>query len=259
MVPWDMKFRFYDEASASYKFLQTTTALPEYYDLWYNFLASFKDHLEEKGWFDKTHIAMDERSEEDMLRAYDIANSLGFKMALAGNYHSSLVDKLSDYCVSYGQAKFFSSEQLAERRANGCVTTIYTSCAEREPNIYSNSLPSEAAFLPIYAAAVGVDGYLHWSWINWAEEPLMDTRYRLFGAGDTYFYYPGNRPSVRFERLVEGIQQYEKIQILREEYQGDAQCLAELETLLEPFTRSTIKASECAELVDAVESFLNRE
>ena len=87
----------------------------------------------------------------------------------------------------------------------------------------------------------------------------MDTRYRQFGAGDTYFYYPGNRPSVRFERLVEGIQQYEKIQILREEYQGDAQCLVELETLLEPFTRSTIKASECAELVDAVESFLNRE
>lgn len=257
MVPWDMNFRFYDEASRCYMMLHTTTATPEYYDLWHSFLTSFKAHLVAKGWFSKTHIAMDERSEEDMQRAYDIAHSLGFKMALAGNYHTSLVDKLDDYCVAYAQAKFFTEEQLEARRAKGYVTTLYTCCAEREPNIYSNSLPSEAAFLPIYAAAVGVDGYLHWSWINWAEEPLCDTRYRLFGAGDTYFYYPGNRSSVRFERLIEGVQQYEKVQILRDEYLNNPEMLARLDALLEPFLCGSITGADCAELVDAVENFLN--
>jgi hypothetical protein len=259
MVPWDMSFRYYDEATMSYNFLQTTTNTPEYYDLWCSFLEAFKAHLIEKGWFDKTCIAMDERSEEDMQCAYAIAHSLGFRMALAGNYHRSLVDKLNDYCVAYDHARFFTAEERALRRDRGYVTTFYTSCADREPNIYSNSLPSEAAFLPIYAAAVGVDGYLHWSWINWAEEPLADTRYRLFGAGDTYFYYPGNRSSIRFERLVEGIHQYEKIQIIRNEYRDDPQCLAELDALLEPFLRGDIKGEECAKLVGDIENFLNRE
>ena len=36
-------------------------------------------------------------------------------------------------------------------------------------------------------------------------------------SGDTYLIYPGARSSVRFERLSEGIQDYEKIRILRKE------------------------------------------
>lgn len=259
MVPWDMNFRYYDEASGEYRFIHTSTSTPEYHDLWYSFLESFKAHLLDRGWFEKTHIAMDERSEADMQRAYNIANSLGFKVALAGNYHASLVDKLSDFCVAYGQVKYFSDAELQMRKERGFVTTLYTCCAEREPNIYSNSLPSEAAFLPIYAAATNMDGYLHWSWINWDEHPLTDSRYRMFGAGDTYFYYPGNRPSVRFERLIEGIQQYEKIQILREEYDSQPEKLAELNALLECCADSGIKGSDCAALVDAVETFLNGE
>lgn len=257
MVPWDMKFRFYDEASESYRFLWTSTATPEYYDLWHNFLVAFKSHLQDKGWFDKTHIAMDERSEQDMLRAYMIAHELGFKVALAGNYHASLVDKLNDFCVAYEQVGYFTAEELQLRRDRGYVTTLYTSCADREPNIYSNSLPSEAAFLPIYAAATGMDGYLHWSWINWDEHPLTDSRYRMFGAGDTYFYYPGNRSSIRFERLVEGIQQYEKIHILRDEYRNNPEKLTELNALLEQCRRGDVRGTDCAELVDAIESILN--
>lgn len=257
MVPWDMNFRYYDEASGKYKYIRTRTSSIQYYHLWYSFLSSFREHLQQRGWFDKTHIAMDERSESDMLNAYNIAHSLGFKVALAGNYHASLVDKLADLCVAYVQVERFSEGELLYRKDRGYVTTFYTCCAEREPNIYSCSLPAEAAYLPIYAAAMNIDGYLHWSWINWAEEPLMDTRYRLFGAGDTYFYYPGNRSSVRFERLIEGIHQYEKIHILRDEYQGDRAKFAELDALLSRFANTSIKGAECAVLVNDIERFLN--
>ena len=259
MVPWDMKFRYWDEATGSYQFLQTSTKTPEYRELWTNFLTAFKVHLVKKGWFEKTNIAMDERAESDMLNAYQIASALGFKMALAGNYHSSLSDKLEDFCVALGQDKRFTPEQRAARRTKGQVTTIYTSCADVEPNIYSNSLPAEAAFLPLYAAANDLDGYLHWAWINWDEHPLTDSRFRKFGAGDTYCYYPGNRSSVRFERLIEGIHQFEKVQILKEEYKDNPEKMAKLNALLETFKSHAVVGEDCAEKVNAIEKFLNAE
>ena len=257
MVPWDMSFRYWDEASSSYQTITTTTGATTYQNLWNSFLSSFKTHLQSKGWFEKTNIAMDERAEADMLNAYNIASNLGFKMALAGNYHSSLSDKLQDFCVALGQDKDFTEAQREYRKANNMVTTVYTSCADVEPNIYSNSLPAEATFLPIYAAANDLSGYLHWSWMNWAESPLKDTRFRLFGAGDTYCYYPGNRSSVRFERLVEGIHQYEKIQILKAEYANNSEKLGALNDLLARFVSHSISGEQCASYVNDLEDFLN--
>ena len=256
MLPWDMSFRYFDEASNSYKTLTTTYSSTEYRELWTNFLTAFKAHLQQKGWFEKTVIAVDERGEAAMLKAYEIANALGFKMALAGNYHSSLCDILHDKCVQLGQEHYITAAQLASRKAQNRITTFYTSCANSEPNIYTNSYPAEAAYLPIYAAKMNLDGYLHWSWMNWDEDPLIDSRYRKFGSGDTYCYYPGNRSSVRFERLIEGIHQYEKIQILREEYSDNADKLYKLNTLLGRFNGS-IAGEECAAVVDDLEAFLN--
>ena len=256
MLPWDMSFRYFDEASNSYKNLTTTYSSTEYRELWTSFLTAFKAHLQQKGWFEKTVIAVDERGEAAMLKAHEIANALGFKMALAGNYHGSLCDILHDKCVQLGQEHHITAAQLADRKSKNRVTTYYTSCANSEPNIYTNSYPAEAAYLPIYAAKMNLDGYLHWSWMNWDEDPLTDSRYRKFGSGDTYCYYPGNRSSVRFERLIEGIHQYEKIQILREEYSDDADMLYKLNTLLGRFTGS-VAGEECAALVDDLEAFLN--
>ena len=256
MLPWDMSFRYFDEASNSYKNLTTTYSSTEYRELWTNFLTAFKAHLQQKGWFEKTVIAVDERGEDAMLKAHEIANALGFKMALAGNYHSALCDILHDKCVQLGQEHHITAAQLESRKSKNRVTTFYTSCANSEPNIYTNSYPAEAAYLPIYAAKMNLDGYLHWSWMNWDEDPLTDSRYRKFGSGDTYCYYPGNRSSVRFERLIEGIHQYEKIQILREEYSDNADKLYKLNTLLGRFIGS-VAGEDCAALVDDLEAFLN--
>ena len=256
MLPWDMSFRYFDEASGSYKTLSTTYSSAEYRELWTNFLTAFKAHLQQKGWFEKTVIAVDERGEAAMLKAHEIANALGFKMALAGNYHGSLSDILHDKCVQLGQEHHFTAAQLADRKSKNRVTTFYTSCANSEPNIYTNSYPAEAAYLPIYAAKMNLDGYLHWAWCNWDEHPLTDSRFRKFGSGDTYCYYPGNRSSVRFERLIEGIHQYEKIQILREEYKNDENKLADLQALLDRFNGANA-GTECAAIVNDLENFLN--
>ena len=49
--------------------------------------------------------------------------------------------------------------------------------------------------------------------------------------------YPYGRSSVRFEKLIEGIQAYEKVRILREEFtaENNTSKLAKLDTLLQMF------------------------
>lgn len=217
MVPWDMTFRYYDEASCDVVNLKTTTETPEYRDIWTNYLQAFAAHLKEKGWFDKTCIAMDERGLPDMLRAYHIAQYAvpGMKMTLAGNHHQELADILHDYSVAYGQD--FTDEERAQRLAEGKYSTYYTCCTDAHPGLFSNSNPVDATFIPLYALAAGFDGWLHWSWLNWTDDPLHDSRFFLFAPGDTYFFYPGPRSSLRHERLLEGIQQYEKAAVLRAE------------------------------------------
>lgn len=213
MVPWDMTFRYTTEAGDTIN-LKTTTETAEYRDLWIDYLRNFAAHLREKGWFDKTCIAMDERGLADMLRAYHIAQYAvpGIRMTLAGNYHKELSGILHDYAVAYGQT--FTPEEKAARRAEGKFSTYYTCCTDAHPGLFSNSNPVDATFIPLYAAAADFDGWLHWSWLNWTDDPLRDSRFFLFAPGDTYVFYPGPRSSLRHERLLEGIQQYEKLRIV---------------------------------------------
>ena len=56
--------------------------------------------------------------------------------------------------------------------------------------------------------------------MNWDDHPLTDSRYRLFPPGDTYFVYPGNRSSVRYERFIEGVQTAEKYVVLTKAYKA---------------------------------------
>ena len=49
MVPWDMSFRYYDEAQGKEVDLKTTTSSAEYKALWTAFLKSFAAHLKQQG------------------------------------------------------------------------------------------------------------------------------------------------------------------------------------------------------------------
>ena len=260
MVPWDMKFRYFDEAQGQQVDLAATTSSQEYRELWTAFLTDFAAHLKQKGWFDRTCIAMDERGLDAMHDAYRVAQQAvpGLKMALAGNYHAELVDKLHDYCIAYGQD--FSAEELAARRRQGRVSTTYTCCSNTHPNLFSNSLPAEAAFLPVYCIANQFDGYLHWSWMNWDDKSLTDTRYRLFAPGDTYLIYPGPQTSVRYERFIEGVALAEKVRLLRQELAASHQNerLERLNRLVQRFEPDDYPEGEtAATLVDALKAEVN--
>ncbi len=260
MVPWDMTFRYYDEAQRKDVDLHTTTSSEEYRELWTSFLQNFAQHLRAKGWFNKTCIAMDERGLDNMLDAYRVAQAAvpGIKMALAGTYHAELVDKLHDYCIGFGEA--FTPDELARRKAMGGKSTTYTCCSNTEPNLFSNSLPAEAAYLPIYSIANGFEGYLHWSWMNWADKPLTDSRFRLFAPGDTYLVYPGCCSSVRYERFIEGVALAEKVRLLTDEFRqkGDTAALERLDSLVKAFAPAGIPEGRTASsMVNELETAVN--
>ena len=113
-----------------------------YHDLWLSMLKDFAAHLKSKGWFDITHIAMDERPMPDMLKALKIIREAdpNFKVSLAGSLHKELSDELNDYCIAI--AEKFSEEMKTKRKAEGKITTYYTCCAESHPNTYTFSLDS---------------------------------------------------------------------------------------------------------------------
>jgi hypothetical protein len=67
---------------------------------------------------------------------------------------------------------------------------------------------------------MGFDGFLRWAYNSWPKDPNVDSRFIKWPSGDDFLVYPGARSSVRFERLREGIQDYEKIRILRTELAG---------------------------------------
>lgn len=252
MIPWKLSFQYFDQASNTLKYLDTKVGTAEYKDYWHAFLKDFAAHLKQKGWFEITTIAMDERPMVAMQQVIKLVNEAdpGYKVALAGNYHQEIEAGLQDYCIASGQ--FFPADVLAARKAAGKISTVYTCCSEPYPNTFSFSPTAEAVWLPLYASAKGFDGYLRWAYNSWTENPLPNTRFHTWAAGDCYLVYPGGRSSIRMERLVEGIQDFEKIRILKEEFKNSPEKLSELNAALAELEIKSLATRPAAEMVNQV-------
>ena len=245
MLPWNNELHYRDGSTGRFVDVTADPGTPAFEALWEPFLTDFTGHLRKKGWLGRTNIAMDERSPEEMTDALGLlrktAPELG--IAMADNKNSYLnYPFINSMCVKVRDR--VPPQHIAERRAQGFITTYYVCCSDRFPNMFTFSAPAEAVYAGWYMAACGYDGFLRWAYNSWVGEPLTDSRFRTFPAGDTYIIYPGARSSVRFERLVEGIQDAEKISILKKEFAAKgtpeaASRLEQLETLLSGFATIT--------------------
>lgn len=219
LVPWHYRFDYYDCATNSVKELACRPGEQKYHDFIVPFLRDFSRHLREKGWFQRTHIAMDERPKDQMEAAWQTIQDADpeFKIEGAANYSvdSEAADRVDDISVAF-QYDLIKGEGLRRRTAKGQKITFYTCCGPERPNTFTFSPPAESAYLGLHAAACGYDGYLRWAYNSWPKQPNEDSRFGNWPAGDTYLVYPEGS-SIRFERLVEGIQAYEKIRLLRPE------------------------------------------
>lgn len=263
MIPWALQFDYIDQATSSPATFQAAPGSEEYNEYWGAFIADFARHLKAKGWFEKTMIAMDERPLESMQAVLGLIRKVepAFKISLAGNYHEPVIYDIVDFSETFSGKREFPESAKAKRKELGLTTTFYTCCAEANPNMFVISNPDEAAWLGWFAQADGYDGYLRWAYNSWTLDPLTDARFRTWPAGDCFVVYPGGRGSVRFSKLVEGIQDFEKVRILRSRWQetGNEAKLGQLTGILKSFTSETVLAEGPTKALAAAKSFLDRQ
>lgn len=259
MVPWKIAFTYNDEATGKEAIFTHAIGTPEYNEFWGTMLTDFTGHLKAKGWFGITTIAMDERPMPAMQSVIKLLKSIdtGWKVSLAGDYHKEVESDIFDYCIASNLK--YPADVLQKRKQQNKISTWYTCCAEKYPNAFTFSPPDEMVWMGWYTAATGMDGYLRWAYNSWPKAPLSDSRFTAWPAGDTFLVYPGALSSVRFEKIVEGIQDFEKIRLLRKEYQSKQQTaqLNKLETVLKTFEIKQLSTESAEITVAKAKSLLN--
>lgn len=263
MIPWHNSFRYFDETENDFKTLIANPGSPAFENHWRPFLLAFREHLKNKKWLDKTCIAMDERGLKDMLAMIKFvkATTPELKIAFAGGYHPEIVDDVYDMCVFIKPLS--DTSKMKERNNKHLPTTFYVCCSKPEhPNNFTFSPLAENTLMGWYASAAGYNGFLRWAYNSWVKDPEHDSRFRTWPAGDTYLVYPGARSSIRYERLREGIQDFEKIRILKDFFikegtETSKQKLNRLNEMLKPFTLSNVTDDNASVMVNKGKEVLN--
>ena len=214
-IPWGERFRYKEEATGKYITEQWLPTSSIFRQNWNVFLTDLKSHLEKKGWFGKTYLGINENAMEQTLAAIKVMkdHSPAWKITYAGDWHPELDGLLDDYSCVYGKEP--SMSEVQKRTARKQTSTYYVCCTPAKPNTFVFSPPVEGRWLGWYSFAYGYDGFLRWAYDAWPADPVRDARHLLWPAGDCYMVYPGAASSIRFEKMREGISDYEKLRILR--------------------------------------------
>ena len=264
IAPWRTNFRFYDIATDSQVSLPFEYGDETYRSIWIPLLRDFARHLRIRGWFDKTYLAVDERGVEVMQKVIAVAREAdpAYKFALAGNYHPEIERDLADYSLDlFGDGTYLKDADgraISDRRAaEGKFTTFYICCGEGHPNTFTISPLAESASLGWYALCNHYNGMLRWAYNSWNKEPLYDGRWYNLTSGDNFMIYPQGWSSMRWERFVEGIQDYEKVLILRDEFAKKPRKLKKLEEAIAAFTHDRLWGGNVEPLVHEAQAILD--
>lgn len=214
-VSWGDRFRYMDDSTGNWVDANWPPGSDAYIRRWNDFLTALKAHLDKKGWLSRAYIGINESEMSQTLAAIKVvkAHWKGWKITYAGDWHKELDGLLDDYCFLYGKES--GPEAVKARAARGLTTTYYVCCNPAKPNNFVFSPPVEGSWISWYAAAAGYNGFLRWAYEAWPEDPVRDARFGSWPAGDCFLVYPGANSCIRFEKLREGIADYEKIRILR--------------------------------------------
>ncbi len=214
-IPWGERFRYIDEATGNYITEQWLPVSATFKINWNIFLTDLRSHLQKKGWLNKTYLGINENAMEQTLSAIKVIkdHSKQWKITYAGDWHPELDSLLDDYSCVYGKEPAMSD--VSKRSLKKQTSTYYICCTPPKPNTFVFSPPVEGRWLGWYAFAYGYDGLLRWAYDAWPADPVRDARHLLWPAGDAYMIYPGATSSIRFEKMREGIADYEKIKIIK--------------------------------------------
>lgn len=241
---------YHDEATNSTINLNAPLGSTEYNVRWNHFLTAFKIHLDSKGWFNKVILYLDEVSEAKLLNVTSLVhgNNANWKLGIAYSHGLSNASK----------ANFYDLSGILEDASNNGITsdkisTFYTSCTQTRPNNYvtPENNPAEMTWMGWHAFKENYDGYLRWAFDYWQLSDPFDARDGGHTAGDFSIIYRGSNgspseilSSIRFEMLREGIQDFEKLKILKTSLEGssnpyDQEILNELNNIINDFDRTS--------------------
>lgn len=236
LLPWEDKIYYYDEVGVLQQKIYPVGS-SEWQEIWGQFLTRFVEHLEKKGWFDQTYIGIDERSAEvltnvlERLKAYPNSQGHALKVSCAMNYQNftpHLLDQIADLSISQshlGDKETFR-QLCEERREKGLFTSIYH-CVGDYPGMFLYSHPWETQWVLWNTIAYGADGFLRWALDAWVADPLKDGSHWYWESGDPFLIYPEGMRSVRFQQMMEGMNEIRKYQFLKEKNHRFVQPLEE--------------------------------
>ena len=120
-------------------------------------------------------------------------------------------------------------------------------------------IKAEQTWMGWDTTAQSYSSYLHIAYNSWPENPLKDSRFRSWPADDTYQVYPGPKSSVRFEKLREGIRDYEKIMIIKKvlnQYPETDSIRQKFDKTLEIFTLKNLSDKPASYWIDQGQEIL---
>ena len=235
-MPWNNRVMFYDESQGGKLVSQIVNPAnkQQYSAFWKPFFEDFRDHLDEKGWFDDISFGFDERP--NMKTSFDVidevTNKDGHLFKKQGAYNhiyngDGVPDRMVNISYNLNQARTTGLDQFkrfaADRAAKGFKTTTYTG-TDVFPNSFLLSIPAESYWTMMFSGSCKLDGFLDWAYDAWVEDPLRDITHFAFQAGDVFMVYPSERdaankvtlPSIRSEKYDEGVRDINKLYIMRE-------------------------------------------
>ena len=241
LSPWGGRITYLDEASNTVITERVTTGGDRWSELYTIFLTDYMQHMEEKGWFDITYLAMDELSLSQVNPVIDLVHSIAndegesFKISLAANSYEaeSAFDHLDD--ISLASSLLSRSDVIEHRNEVGLYTTFYT-CGGGYGAMANP--PGHSAFAIYTSYKHDVKGYLRWALDSFNAEPYETGANPLFVDGDIYLIYPDERGSTqmqaksspRYEKFIEGMREVEKLKILEKEHPWLQEYILEFKT-----------------------------
>lgn len=250
---------YFDQATLSMKTLDCKFGSKEYDNFISQTFTLLVKYLEEKDWLSKSSIYVKDASREQLRKIISLAKSADarLKVSFSGKYYDDLASSVSSYAIPITQD--ITPAQIKQLRSSGKNISFYTTCSDARPNSFIFSPPADIAWMFWFAAANGFNGYTHQSVNTWTSKPCLDARQKQWPAGYNFLIYPGNRSSIRLERLIEGIQDYEKINILRQEFEekNNAVELDKLNKVLLDFKLNDIEKASSSTIIEDARIILN--
>ena len=215
IVGWNAdRIPYWDEATGAMASLDAPIGSAVFAARWDHFLTQFASHLRARGWFERTVLFMDEVEDAKMQQVVQVvrANDPSWRMGLAYFQPIQPATKGAMYDLSGGI-------EIATSWDNP-VSTFYTACGPAAPNDFltANGSPAEMTWMAWHAAREGLGGYLRWAYDLWLADDPLDIREERNTAGDFSLIYHDETEvlsSIRLELLRDGIQDFEKMRILR--------------------------------------------